>query len=376
MDGRALTEKIKAMGKALGIDMIGITSAEPFEDLRDLLLQREGAGKLSGFEHPCLEERIDPRLTLSTAQSIIAIGQSYYVPMERTAPSPNTPRGTLARVSWGRDYHLVLKELLEALAGQIQALVPDFQYRAFSDTGPLVDRHVAFRAGLGWYGLNGLLINETYGSWFSIGYMITNLPLVADGPLERQSCIQCGRCIAACPGRAIAPNYGFDANRCLSCRLQKKEAIPLEDRPRFETRLYGCDTCQLVCPHNRGVAPATHGDFRVKDTDLAAAEDIGQLLTMGNKEFKEVYGVRSAGWRGKRVLQRNGIMALVNQGNPEAAQLLLPLIKDPRPEIQQEALWGLVTLNPTLGREVLASLKASNRDQRLVEQLEKLLENC
>lgn len=369
-----LKKKIKDYGREVGVDLIGIASAEPFEELRSILEERQRQGKLSGFEEKDIEIRIDPAQTLADAKSIIVIGQSYNIDDTKMIVSePEAAyRGKLARTAWGRDYHLVLSEKLKVIGDFIEEQVSNFQYRAFVDTGPLVDRQVAYRAGLGWYGLNNTLINEEYGSWFFIGYMITNLDLPPDAPLQDNQCLQCKKCIEACPSGALEGAYGFDAGKCLSCRLQKKEPIPINEREVFGKRLYGCDVCQQVCPHNQRAKKARGRDFIPREP--FGQVDLIKLLTMGNRDFKETFGQNASGWRGKRVLQRNAIMALVNHRDPTAAIHLVPLLRDPRPEIRKDALWAIVKLNPELALQALIKMKEEEKDEKIIQLIDHYLE--
>lgn len=366
-----LKEKIIEFAREIEIDLIGFTTAEPFEDLREILMERKNNDRLSGFEENDIEARIDPRKTLPEAKSIVVIGLSYYIDEEgmKAYPYPEPEfSGELARTAWGRDYHLVLTEKLEQIAqfikGQlveIQPQVEEFQYKAFVDTGPLVDRKVAQRAGLGWYGLNSNLINEKFGSWFFIGYMITNIPFVPDPIIEDTQCHLCEKCIAACPAGAIEKDYGFDATKCLSCRLQKKEVIPVEERTVFGKRLYGCDICQQVCPHNQNIKGASSREFI--PSEIPHKVDLLELLTISNQDFKKKFGRNASGWRGKRVLQRNAIMALVNHQDPRAVAYLLPLLKDPRPEIRHYVIWAISELSPELAAEHLTEMKKREQDE-------------
>ncbi|WP_051569282.1 tRNA epoxyqueuosine(34) reductase QueG [Alkaliphilus transvaalensis] len=337
--------KTKTFANELGIDLIGFTTAEPFKDLESILLRRKELEYLSGFEEKELELRIDPRKTLQTAKSIIVIGQSYYTDESELSNhlQGNRPKyyGELARTAWGKDYHLVLQEKLRALGDFLESQVEGFQYKAFVDTGPLVDRHVAYRAGLGWYGHNSTLINEKYGSWFFIGYMITNQEFEPDQPMDNQ-CLGCNLCIKNCPAGAIEEGFLLNTNKCLSCQLQKKGNIPEEVRGKLGKSLYGCDICQLVCPHNKGVKNTAVREFIPSDSSHLI--DLVALLDMSNKEFKVLFQENASGWRGKKVLQRNAIIALVNQGDTEAIKYLQPLLKDPRPEIREYAEWGIRVL--------------------------------
>ncbi len=348
-----LKVKIKEFAKEIGVDLIGFTTADTFEDVREILEKRKELQYFSGFEEAEIELRVNPRRTLNDAKSIIVIGQSYFVDESLVSLDKNNKPvyyGELARTAWGRDYHIVLHEKLNNIAKMLEKEVVNFQYKAFVDTGPLVDRHVAYRAGLGWYGYNSTIINEEYGSWFFIGYMITNVDIQPDKPLENKSCFGCNLCIKNCPSDAIEEPYLFNANKCLSCLLQKKTDIPETERAKLGKRLYGCDVCQTICPHNKNIKKSTTKEFIPVDSSHKV--DLVKLLSMSNKEYKEVFGGNASGWRGKKVMQRNAIIALVNEGKADAVKYLIPLLKDERQEIREYAKWGIGVLNPQLAKEV------------------------
>ncbi len=333
-----LKTEIISYAKAIGIDLIGFIKAEPFNELRPILEDRKNKGYLSGFEEKDIELRINPLRTMENAKSIIVIGQAYYIDDTRLSNEEPQLYGELARTAWGRDYHLVLKEKLQALGEYIKGVEPGLEYKSFVDTGPLVDRYLAYKAGLGWYGYNNALINKDYGSWFFIGYMLTNLEIEADAPLE-DKCMGCRRCIEACPGKALEEGQGFNAKKCLSYLLQAKGELTEEERIKLNNRLYGCDICQQVCPHNIGVKGSASEDFIPKE--LSNKVDIEKLLKLTNKEFQQLFSTNASGWRGKKVLQRNAIIALGNLKDKRAIPLLLTLLEDPREDISEYARWAL-----------------------------------
>ncbi|SCY94952.1 tRNA epoxyqueuosine(34) reductase QueG [Alkaliphilus peptidifermentans] len=359
-----LKQDIITFSKTIGVDLIGFTSAEPFEEIRATLEDRKKRNLLSGFEEQDLEKRIDPRRTMANAKSIIVIGQSYYY---NSQYEETKYYGDLARTAWGRDYHLVLAGKLDEISNFINSRVRDFQYKGYVDTGPLVDRHLAYRAGLGWYGHNATLINDVYGSWFFIGYLITNIELESDKPLDTK-CAGCNICIEQCPGGAIEEPYIINAKKCLSNILQQKSDIPIEKRKILGRRLYGCDICQTVCPHNKNAKEMTGEDFI--PSILPNKIDLIKLLNISNKEYKELFETNASGWRGKRVLQRNAIIALVNYGDRNIVPHLIKLLKDNRPEIRRYALWGIIHLDRSIGIELAKDLYTIETDENNKKTIE------
>lgn len=345
-----LKEKIINYSRDIQIDLIGFTDLGPFEDLRQILIKRRQEGKFSAFEEKDIDLRVDPKKTLSSGKSIIVIGLSYYIDEEKIGDQrPAKFHGRLARTAWGRDYHLVLMDKLERLAKFIHSQYDGFQYKAFVDTGPLVDRYLANRAGIGFYGYNSTIINQDYGSWIFLGYMITNIGLEKDRSLWDKTCLQCRLCIRHCPTSAIEGAYQFNANKCLSNILQDKKPIPEEVRPLIGNQIYGCDICQDVCPHNKDIKEMTTREFI--PGKLSNKVDLIELLQISNKEFNYLYRDNASGWRGKKLLQRNAIIALGNSKSKEALAYLRPLLKDIRPDIREVAAWALDNIGAHVARD-------------------------
>jgi len=364
----SLKEKIVCYSKEIEIDLIGFTDVEPFENLKEILLKRKEKGNLSGFEEDDIELRIDPKKTLDSAESIIVIAMSYYI-KEETLNYYEKPQfyGELARTAWGQDYHIILKDKLEKLAKFISSEYDGFEYKAFVDTGPLVDRYLANRAGIGFYGYNSAIINEDYGSWIFLGYMITNLPLKKDNLLENISCLGCNLCIESCPTSAIEGPFDFNANKCLSNILQQKKEVPENILPLMEKRIYGCDVCQNVCPHNIDIKEMTTKAF-VPDV-LPHKVDLIPLLKLSNKEYNSLFKENASGWRGKKILQRNAIIALGNYKSKEAIPYLTPLLDDMRPDIRKITIWALYNIDPKLATELVFTMKDKEKDKDVIETI-------
>ncbi len=363
-----LKEKIISYSKDIGIDLIGFTDARPFEDLKKVLVERKEKGNLSGFEEEDIELRIDPKRTLDSAKSIIVIAMSYYIKDERVGRNENPQfYGELARTAWGQDYHIVLKSKLEKLAHFISDEYDRFEYKAFVDTGPLVDRYLANRAGIGFYGYNSAIINDNFGSWIFLGYMITNLPIKKDKPLNHVSCLGCNLCIKNCPTSAIEGPYEFNANKCLSNILQQKREIPEVTLSIINNKIYGCDICQNVCPHNIDIKEMTTKAF-IPD-DLPYKVDLIPLLKLSNKEYNSLFKENASGWRGKKILQRNAIVALGNYKDKEAIPYLIPMLKDVRPDIRKITIWALYNINPKVAVELIDSIKDSEKEQDVLETI-------
>lgn len=208
--------------------------------------------------------------------------------------------GNLSVYAYMRDYHIIIREKLEKIAGFIKSLDESIQCECFVDIGPNIDRKLAYRAGLGFYGKNNMLINSDLGSYFFIGYVRASLKLEADLPLE-QNCMNCGKCIESCPGNAL--ENGFCISRCASHISQKKGELTIEEKEILKKTglVFGCDTCQKVCPHNDGKINAM-SEFK---KDLMFNIDIEDIKNISGKEFMRKYKDRAFSWRGRSVILRN-----------------------------------------------------------------------
>jgi epoxyqueuosine reductase len=174
----------------------------------------------------------------------------------------NRDHAYISRYALGRDYHKLMRKRLKQLGENIKAHCENFNYRPFVDSAPILERPLAEKAGLGWVGKHSLLINKQAGSWFFIGELLVDLPLITDTKAENH-CGTCVACIKICPTQAIVEPYIVDARRCISyLTIELREAIPVEFRPLIGNRIYGCDDCQLICPWNKFAKLGSEDDFK------------------------------------------------------------------------------------------------------------------
>ena len=409
-----LKSKLKDFSRSIGIEVIGVTHASPFMRLDDVLRERDRDGYRSPFEERDVGLRCDPGRVMPGARSIIAIAVPYATsagpgaapfagnagkpgfdaqnPEQETSQDPRgRPRGRISMSSWGRDYHVVVGSILQQLSDFLTQNSPrPVRLASFVDTGQLVDRAIAWRAGIGWYGKNCSIFTRKYGSWVFLGEILTDLELEPDTPWagagspepaagERyeggeDGCGDCDICLRACPTGALDPRrpYVTNANICLSYITQVRGFVPRDMRTKMGFRLYGCDTCQEVCPRNERVAPAGLDAFRPRSRD-DVAPDLLDVLTMSNSRFKEVYGLTAAGWRGRTVLQRNAVIALGNLRDDHGIDVAIPILKacldDPRPVIRGHAAWSLGTVGGTRGRRYLEDRYRREDDARVKEEI-------
>lgn len=322
MTREGLTQRIKDKAYALGFDLVGVTALalSGYGAFFDEWLARGYAGEMTYLSHPdTVAKRRDPRRILgeTCAENIcsaVVVGLNYYqVEPDAACAASDGPRGRVARYAWGDDYHELMWARLRDLATFVEANVGrPVAHRAYVDTGPVLERELAARAGLGWIGKNTMLINQGLGSWLFLGELLLDLELEIDPPFAADHCGTCTRCIEACPTNCILPERVLDASNCISyLTIELKSAeMPPELRPRIGDWLFGCDVCQEVCPWNRFARPSHESAFRPRPglpnlnlIELFALDDVGFRRRFGGSPIK----------RAKRGgLQRNAAVALEN----------------------------------------------------------------
>ena len=255
-----LTAKTKALGKSLGFDIVGITTADSFARDEQAALERVNDGLMDGLPWYTAErvrKANSPRKLLEDARSVVSLAMSYNY--GEAGPQGEGPHGKIARYAWGDDYHDVMKKRLRAFV----AALPDtagrpVNTRIFVDDGPMNDRAAAERAGVGWFGKNTNILTPSHGSWVLLGQVITDLDLVPDAPLKK-NCGECVRCIDDCPTGAIVAPYVIDNRKCISfLTIELRGSIPKDLRPLVGDWVFGCDICQDVCPVNWKAAPPSN----------------------------------------------------------------------------------------------------------------------
>ena len=353
MDLVTLKQEIIAYAHQIGIDDIGFTTADPFDELKNKLIEYHTKGYASGFEESDIALRVEPKLSMSSAESIIAIAVGYPNKLKNAPKSVRGERrGMFARASWGQDYHTIMRRRLDDLAAFIQSKVPDVEIMSMVDTGVLSDRAVAERAGLGFTGRNGFVINPELGTWTYLGEMLINLPFPPDEQIL-DSCGECTICVDRCPTGALVGNGQLNSQKCISYLTQTKGYLKDEYRYKIGNRLYGCDTCQQVCPKNRGIN--TEQEDIILEPEILKPKLV-PLLQKSNKEFKATYGHLAGAWRGKKPIQRNAIIALAHFNETTAIPDLKQVAEnDPRPMIRGTAYWAIGQILGEAAREYIMS---------------------
>ncbi|MFB7159407.1 tRNA epoxyqueuosine(34) reductase QueG [Lysinibacillus sp. NPDC056232] len=368
-----LQREFVAYAMSIGVDKIGFTTAAPFTELKNRLRRQQELGYQSGFEESDIEKRTEPLQLLEEAESIVAIAVAYPSRMQN-APvgKKGARRGIFCRASWGVDYHTALRERLKLLSAWLEERIEGVRIESMVDTGALVDRAVAERAGIGWSGKNCSIITPEFGSYVYLGELITNIPFAPDQPMEDE-CGDCRLCLDVCPTGALIEGGQLDSQRCIAFLTQTKGMLPDEFRTHIGNRLYGCDTCQTVCPKNKGKINWIHEEFK-PDPELAKPLLV-PLLTISNRDFKEKFGHVSGSWRGKKPIQRNAILALAHFKEEAAVPDLVALLeKDERPVIRGTAAWALGKIGGEQAQSALLEAKAKEQDKEVLVEIDKGLQ--
>ncbi len=291
-------EIIKDIFKDYGIEYCGIAPVKFDENLKKILKKREEDGFLSGMEEKDIEKRLDATLIMEDARSLIVAAFPYYI--------GEIENSNLSCYCRGYDYHIVVRGIMENICSKIKEKFTkkeNLKTEIFVDNGPLVDRHLAYLSGIGFFGLNGSIITEKYGSYVFIGYIVTNLDIEKDEPINK-TCLKCKKCIKNCPGNALLDNYNMNAKKCLSYITQKKgELTEIEKNVMKKNKIiFGCDICQKVCPHNKNIEYTNIEEFK---NNIIKNLNIDEINQISNREFKRKYLDRAFSWRGKGIIKRN-----------------------------------------------------------------------
>lgn len=277
---------IKAEALRLGFMQCGIAKADFLEEEAPRLenwLKNQHHGEMNYMENH-FDKRLDPRLLVDDAKSVISLTLNYYP--ESQQQDPEAPK--ISKYAYGMDYHLVIKEKLFQLLNFISEEIGKVSGRAFVDSAPVLDRAWAKRAGIGWIGKNSNLINKKSGSFFFLAELIVDLELEYDQPFQTDHCGTCTKCIDACPTDAILSPFIIDAKKCISyLTIELREEIPKSFNDKMENWMFGCDICQDVCPWNRFSAPHTEPQFQANQTLLQMKKEDWMDIT--EDVFKTIF---------------------------------------------------------------------------------------
>ena len=340
-----LAQAVKDAASQAGFDVVGIASADVFRERGETAKERVSEGLMDGlpwFTEERVERGIDPATMLAGARSIISLALSHHYG-DAAEPTDTLPHGRIAKYAWGEDYHRVFARKVRAFIETLPEItgVMDIGTRWYTDTGPMLDRAVAERAGVGWFGKNTNILTSQ-GSWMLLAQVITTLDIVPDEPLKK-TCGACNICVEACPTGAIVAPYVLDNTKCISyLTIENRGPIPRELRPLIGDWIFGCDICQDVCPVNRKAQVGAAYTELTRDAENRARPELIELLTLDDDGFRERFR-QSAVLRAKpEGMRRNVCVALGNIADPDTvAPLTRVLREDPSPIVRGHAAWAL-----------------------------------
>jgi epoxyqueuosine reductase len=349
-----LAEKIKTEAKKQGFVLAGITSPEAPPHI-NTYLDWVDAGRHASMgylaDDRARNRRANPKLILPEAESILSLAAPYPDPSLTPSPSPTSGRGEhersdgrgegrISAYAWHDDYHITLKEKLQNIVTYIESevghAVPN---RWYTDTGPILERDLAQRAGLGWIGKNTCLINPKIGSYFFLAEILLGIKIPPDKPFVSDHCGTCTRCIDACPTQAILLNRTIDANLCISyLTIENKGEIPKELRPKLGNLVFGCDICQEVCPWNKKAILNPVDEEQIK---INPCPDLITELSLSPRKFNNKFKNNPVKRAKRRGYLRNVAVALGNAGDAAAIPALENALDDIEPLVRDHARWAL-----------------------------------
>ena len=376
-----LAAEIKQQARDLGFDLVGVASVEPsvHMDLYRAWIEDGVHGDMGYLSRDdAVARRADLERTLPCLKAAVVVGHDYY--QEDPSGVPDDPaRAVVARYARGRDYHNVIKKRLLRLHRWIESQAGGpVVGRAYVDTGPILERELATRAGLGWFGKNTMLIDPKRGSYFFLGILLLDLELEADEPFVDDHCGTCRSCLDACPTGALLGRDAdgapvMDARRCISyLTIEHRGPIPMELRPLMGNRVYGCDICQEVCPWNEkfaevGPEPAYRAKEGLDGPELVELAE--RLLTVDDEGFREMFRGSPMKRARRAGLLRNVCVALGNWGAEKAVPVLVAGLSDPAPLVRGHAAWALGRVGTPAALAALSLARAEQSDPVVLEEI-------
>lgn len=391
------TQTIKEYAYTLGFDAVKITTAEEFPEAERIIQERIEQGLMDGlpwFTTERAQVSCHPDALLPGARSIIALAMFYLT--EQPEEREGELRGRISRYAWGDDYHDLIKPKLQQFASWLRDYTREemgdaVETRLFVDTGRMVDRAVAQRAGLGWFGKNTNILTKGWGSWVFLAEIVTNLPLEVDTPIKA-NCGTCELCLHACPTGALPQPYVLDSTRCISfLTIELRGSIPLELRPLMGNLIFGCDICQEVCPVNRvaekrlglrsGAGTPQPVRFQPRSelrprAEVGSSPELIPLLSLTEEQFRERFRRSPIKRTKRRGLLRNVCVALGNSGDTNAVPALLGALHDQEALVRGHAAWALGHIGGSEAQRALEDALHHEEDSEVQLEIRCALHDC
>jgi len=382
----SLVSQIKEFGEEIGLDVIRITNTQAFPETEKQIIKSIEKGYIpkDNYCNPKyisktekqlnlnkISKRCNPKSILKRAKSIISVAQRYLIEEVEDIPDKEQLYGKIAKYDVGNFYYevkLKLKKIIDFINQET-----NFKYRSKNKSCyvSLVEKPIAQRAGIGWYGKHGIIITEKFGSWVVLGEIITELELETDKPLQRD-CGNCTICIDLCPTKAIVSPYIIDRTRCLQYISERPIKVPLAFREKWGDRLYGCTTCQEVCPRNDKVKLKK---YRPKFGYIGSKIPLIPLLTITEEEFQNYFAYNQIAMRTREAIKRNAVLALGNIGDTRAvAPLIKILYEGDSPLVRGHTAWALGKIGGRKAKFALEKVLNIEKDKEVKEEIINALE--
>jgi len=360
----------------INVPIVGVVKPFHDEELVSTLKEHHRNNQYIFFGETTIEQRQNVEAVFPVCKEIIVIGIPYNTDEKLQLDGQEALDGFISNMAWAYDYHQVVKEKLSLLETYIQNIDPEVVSLKQVDTGPLIDRHIAHRAGIGAYGKNQCLMNAYYGTEFYIGYLMLDREIigvettvVSNNTLRALRCETCYACVRNCPANALTDAFEFMGQRCISYLTQKKEHLTWEERELIGMSVYGCDHCQLICPANRTKQeiPEVYKRKSLNRIDLM------EFLSTSNKQLMRRYRETGFAWRGAKILKRNAIIALGNKKDKKSVLFLMDLLKNDNDYHTPYILWALYHCRSEKIAIICREILENTMDETIKRECESIL---
>lgn len=325
----------------IDVPIVGFTKPFCDDQLTIQLKKHKKENHYIYFGETPIEQRQRIEAVFPLCKDVIVIGIPYECRNKEKENISSDRLGFVSNMAWEFDYHHLVKEKLLLLEGYLKILDETLECVMQVDTGPLIDRHIAYQSGIGNYAKNQCLMNDQYGTEFYIGYLLIDREINRNQEevltLHASPCNECNLCVRCCPGQVLSDDFEFEGPLCISYLTQKKEHLSWSERVLIGDSIYGCDRCQLVCPQNKE-KPIISGDYQRKTKNSI---DVIEFLEMSNKKIIRLYKETGFAWRGAKILKRNAIIALGNKKNKKNILFLEKLLESDNEYHRPYILWAL-----------------------------------
>jgi len=379
----SLAAQIKELGEEIGLDIVRITNAERFPETEKHIIESVGKGYISENDYHAfknisekpnnlnlfkISKRCNPKNILKRAKSVISVAQYYLIEKDDNCINNEEPCGKIAKFDIGNFYYelkVKLKKIIDFINQET-----NFKYKSKckSNYVSLVEKPIAQRAGVGWYGKNGIIISERFGSWVVLGEILTELELETDNPIQKD-CGECRICIDSCPTQAIVSPYVIDRTKCLQYISERPMKVPLAYRDKWEDRLYGCTICQEVCPKNIKVKVKPK-KYRPEYGYIGSKIPLIPLLQITEEKFQSYFAYNQIAMRPKEAIKRNAVLALGNIGDPRAVVPLIKVLQEnDNLMIRGHTAWALGKIRGEKAKFALEKALKIEKDREVREEI-------